>query len=63
MSEKSLEKKSFGVAVIIAILMIVIGILAYIIAVANTTKDKAQLEELSNEEISVPSENTFDLIF
>ena len=55
--------KSIVVAVITATLMIVVGILVYGTVAANATKEKERFEKLSNEEITVPSENSFDLIF
>ena len=57
------KMKSIVVAVITATLMIVVGILVYGTVAANATKEKERFEKLSNEEITVPSENSFDLIF
>lgn len=56
-------KRIIIIAVISAILIIAIGITGYSIAATNAAKEKTQLEALLNEEITVPSENSFDLTF
>ena len=61
--KRFLKKKAIVIAVIVAILTIVIALLGYGMAAAYAAREKAQLEELSNEEITVPSENSFDLTF
>ena len=61
--KRFLKKKAIVIAVIVAILTIVIALLGYGMAAANAAREKAQLEELLNEEITVPSENSFDLTF
>lgn len=57
------KKRAIVIAVIVTLLIIIIALFWYGMAAANAAKEMAQLEELSNEEITVPSENSFDLTF
>lgn len=57
------KKRAIVIVTIVIILVIAIGISGFSIAATNAAREKAQLEELSNEEITVPSENSFDLTF
>lgn len=61
---KKRHKKKYALVVLAgAALLLVLGVVAFSIAMGNAEKSGTQLDQLENEEIEVPSESSFDFTF
>ena len=61
---KKRHKKKYALVVLAgAAILLVLGVVAFSIAMGNAERIGTQLDQLEQEEITVPSENSFDLTF
>lgn len=61
---KKRHKKKYALVVLAgAAILLVLGVVAFSIAMGNAEKSGTQLDQLENEEIEVPSESSFDFTF
>lgn len=61
---KKRHKKKYALVVLVgAVILLVLGVVAFSIAMGNAEKSGTQLDQLENEEIEVPSESSFDFTF
>ena len=61
---KKRHKKKYALVVLAgAAILLVLGVVAFSIAMGNAEKSGTQLDQLENEEIAVPSEDSFDFTF
>lgn len=61
---KKRHKKKYALVVLAgAVILLVLGVVAFSIAMGNAEKSGTQLDQLENEEIEVPSESSFDFTF
>ena len=61
---KKRHKKKYALVVLAgAAILLVLGVVAFSIAMGNSEKSGTQFDQLENEEIEVPSESSFDFTF
>ena len=61
---KKRHKKKYALVVLAgAAILLALGVVAFSIAMGNAERIGTQLDQLEQEEITVPSENSFDLTF